>query len=390
MGATRKRSSGRWEARWYDEANVQHSKTGFPTKKAATAFIRDKEGAKVRGETADPTRGRVPFRQVAEDWYESTTHLKPSTRKGYRQILDAYLVPEFGDTPIGKINRARVRRFINNLTGVQKGSAVSPTTKKNILRTLSPVFSYAVDELEIIPANPCIGRKRWKHLKAKQDQTEMLYLTPQQIAALAAEVGEEWSTLIYTAGFTGVRSGELGALRIRHLDLLRRRITVAESLTDVSGQLHFGTTKNDKVRSFGTPAFLADMLAAHLVGRGEDRNALVFTSEKGRPLRHSNWSARVFKPALERLVARKEFPVELAKLRFHDLRHSHAAICISEGMHPKAIAERLGHSSISITMDRYGHLYNDHDDKAMASLDRAYERGFRREEEPQGNVVPLP
>jgi integrase len=90
----------------------------------------------------------------------------------------------------------------------------------------------------------------------------------------------------------------------------------------------------------------------YLAGRPRDPDGFVFTAVKGGPLRHNNFYQRIFCPAL----ARAGLP---AQVRFHDLRHTCAALLIAQGAHPKAIQVHLGHSSIQVTMDRYGHLFPD-------------------------------
>jgi integrase len=101
------------------------------------------------------------------------------------------------------------------------------------------------------------------------------------------------------------------------------------------------------------PPFLKDMLALHIKNycpEHPDPTALVFTTVRGTPVRHSNFYREHFQPAVLRALPHKP------GLRFHDLRHACAGLLIAQGAHPKVIQERLGHASIAITMDRYGHL----------------------------------
>jgi integrase len=99
----------------------------------------------------------------------------------------------------------------------------------------------------------------------------------------------------------------------------------------------------------------------------------VFPGVRGGPLRHGNFYARHFKPAVRRLVDSGTWPKNLRELRFHDLRHTCASMLIEANVHAKGISELLGHSSIAITMDRYGHLYKDREDEpTVAGLEKAY------------------
>ncbi|HVA43942.1 MAG TPA: tyrosine-type recombinase/integrase [Acidimicrobiales bacterium] len=126
---------------------------------------------------------------------------------------------------------------------------------------------------------------------------------------------------------------------------------VRESLADVSGRLVFGPTKTYGNRSVRLPRFLCDELTTYLSDRTWRPDDLVFTSPTGAPIRYNLFYVRHFKPAV---VAAGLPP----RLRFHDLRHSCVAIFIAQGAHPKAIMERLGHSTIQVTLDRYERLWS--------------------------------
>ena len=113
-------------------------------------------------------------------------------------------------------------------------------------------------------------------------------------------------------------------------------------------------------------------MTTHLAGRAS--NDFVFTSSRGGPLRHSNFYARHFKPA----VIRAGLP---EATRFHDLRHSYAAMLIAEGAHPRAIMERMGHSTIQVTLGTYGHLFPSLEEALTDALDDVY-----RAAEPTGRA----
>ena len=177
-----------------------------------------------------------------------------------------------------------------------------------------------------------------------------------------------FDVLVYVLAYGGLRWGEAAALRAKDCDLGGRRLVVARSLAEVNGELIFGPTKNSKRRDVFIPEFLARRLAAHLPRHEDDQDGLVFTTAgrayknsvrgRGRPLRYSNFRNRVWIPAVTR--------AGLDGLRMHDLRHTAAALMISEGAHPKAVQAQLGHSSITVSMDRYGHLFPS-DRKALAA-----------------------
>jgi integrase len=145
------------------------------------------------------------------------------------------------------------------------------------------------------------------------------------------------------------------------VDLLRRRLTIAESVTEVNGKTVFGTPKTHQVRSVPVPASLIDALAQQCAGKGAD--ALVFTSPRGEVLRLMNFRRRVFDPAIA--------AVGLAGVTPHELRHTAASLAVSAGANVKAVQRLLGHASAAMTLDVYAGLFDDDLDAVAARLDDA-------------------
>jgi integrase len=190
----------------------------------------------------------------------------------------------------------------------------------------------------------------------------MRFITPQHVAALAGTVDGHWEALVLSAAYAGLRWGELAGLRHQQLDLERRTIAVVEQLNETAGRLEWGPPKTAAGRrSVSIPSALAEVLAAHLERPLVSRSGLVFPSPLAEPLRRSNFTRRVWAPATR--------SVGLTGLRFHDMRHTAVALAIDQGAHPKAIQERMGHSSITVTLDRYGHLYEGLDNAIADGLD---------------------
>jgi len=162
-----------------------------------------------------------------------------------------------------------------------------------------------------------------------------------------------------------LRAGEVAALRVGRVDPLHGRLQIAESVEVVDGKLVYGPSKTYSHRSVPIPGHLAAELVEHLEGRPGDPEALVFTAADGGPLCHSNFYRRYFKPAVHRAGLEP-------RTRFHDLRHPAAALVINEGAHLLAVKERLGHSTIQVTADRYGHLFPSLEAALTDRLDAAY------------------
>jgi integrase len=132
---------------------------------------------------------------------------------------------------------------------------------------------------------------------------------------------------------------------------LRGTVTVAEIVTEVEGKLFFGLPKTRAGRrTVGLPRFVTRELEVHLADPG-DPSSHVFTAPNGGPLRVTAFRARVWRPATK--------TAGLDGLRIHDLRHTAVALWIAAGASPKEVAALAGHTSVSFTLDRYGHLYPD-------------------------------
>ncbi|GAC1381473.1 MAG: hypothetical protein NVSMB4_10030 [Acidimicrobiales bacterium] len=197
-----------------------------------------------------------------------------------------------------------------------------------------------------IKANPALRLK----LPRGGQSREMCFLTFGEVKALAIAIQEplgaarfhrygesvpDYGLMIKFAAHSGLRAGEIEALRVKDVDIDRRCVTVIRSLAELTAGLASGDTKTGKGRPLTLPAFLTSDLSVHLDGLAPDD--LVFAAAEGGPMRHSNFYVRHLKPA----VHRAGLP---PSVRFHDLRHTHVAWLIRRGAHPKAIMSRLGHS----------------------------------------------
>jgi integrase len=200
-------------------------------------------------------------------------------------------------------------------------------------------------------------------------------LTPEELDQLANAMPHHYQTMIYLTGVLGLRWSEVAGLRVGRLDLLRRKLTVAETLAEVRGHVHFADVKTKAARrTLDVPPFLAEMLAEHLAGRGvsgRDPHALVFVSATGAPLRATHFRKRVWAPAVT--AAR----LDGQGLTFHHLRHSAVGFLIAVNAPPRVIQRRMGHSSIRVTFDVYGSVLPQVEESVTDSLSDlfAYPRG---------------
>ena len=222
----------------------------------------------------------------------------------------------------------------------------------------SRVLRQAVED-GLIPANPA-ARVR----TPKTERRAIRILSVEEVEALADAFDPRYRGLVLLGAYAGLRFGEASALRTPHLRLLERRIEIAEGSSEVRGKVYVGPLKTKESRRVVTiPAFLADELGQHLAA-SPGLADLVFPAPEGGPLRRTNFRRRLWAPAVERAGS-------LPAPTFHHLRHTAAALAIAEGAHPKAIQARMGHASITTTLNLYGHLFPSLDVELADRLDAA-------------------
>jgi integrase len=257
------------------------------------------------------------------------------------------------------------------MTSLHNNPKLSPSTEKKALRLFSAMMTLAVRHRRLL-FNPC------EPVEAPEDKVgEMLFLTEAQVADLAEALGqhhEPWRALVLLAGYGGLRWGECIGLPLRHVDTLRSRVRVAQQLHK-DGRIDEPKTSNS-VRTVNLPKWLTDELSTASALREPapdlpaEHTELVFYSRDGTPLVHgSTFNRRWWRPAVEEAL-----PQHLHGLRFHDLRHTAVAIALHSAArsgHPLnalQLQERMGHSSIQMTLGRYGHLFEGHDDKLVEAM----------------------
>jgi integrase len=354
VASIRKRN-GSYQVRYRDPNGRMRSKT-FRRKIDATHFAQTIEADKARGDWLDPRLARMTFGRYVEEWRPAIANLKPTTRAGYESLLRAHLLRAFGNAPLGKIKPKDVQAFIADL----ERRELSPARIRQAYRLLSMILKSAV-ESDYIAKSPCVGIRLRKWTKKPAN-----YLSAEEVRRLATAAGPEYETLILLLAYGGLRWGETIALRRGRCNLLKRNIEILESASEADGQLHFGDTKTYEHRTVPLPVFLVEKLARHLEKVPRDPEALVFTTRNSQPLRGSNWRRRVWFPALEAAGLPPE-------TRIHDLRHTCASLLIEQGHSPKAVRAHLGHSSITVTMDTYGHLYREERERIAAGLQAVYQ-----------------
>jgi integrase len=345
--------NGKYVVRYYGPDRRERSQS-FRRKSDAQNYEAAIKTDRHRGLWIDPRLGKVQFGDFAAQWQKTTVHLRPSTRVSYELTLRLHVLPHFGDMPLVAIERQHIQQWIAELTA----DGLGPGTIRNVYRTLARVLAEA-EAARMIPRNPA-------HRVAlpKSSKQRMRFLEPVGIGTLADAIQPRFRALIFMAGYSGLRWGELAALRLERLDLLRGSVDVRESFSEIGGRLVVVGTKSGERRTVPLPRSLCQILSEH-ISLYSNSDGLVFTAPAGGPLRRNNFYRRSFKPALRRAGLDPA-------LRFHDLRHSAASIAINRGANVLQVQNMLGHSSATVTLDTYSHAFPALAEQLRDELEAAY------------------
>ncbi len=365
MASIQKRSGG-YQVRYRDPLGKQRARQ-FKRRVDAERFAREVEVDMDPGAWIDPKGADIPLAAWVETFMAMSRSLSPTTIETYRRDLDKYVLPALGARRLGQLRAEEIERWLND----EIASGLASSSVHRHYRTLRRVLQAAVEKERLL-ANPC-NRVR----PPKVTTRKMTVLDWDQCLTVAVSIGERYRALIYLALDSGMRWSEIVGLRRSQVDLLRRKVRVTEQLVELSDRTRLRKEPKTTagVRSITISKLTASVLAAHLETFGRaDADSLVFTTAAGTPISHSSFQTHHFESAL------KAAGVEA---RFHDLRHTSVALAIAAGAHPKAIQMRMGHSSITVTLDRYGHLFPELDE-AIAD---AFNEGWRAARAAAGMVA---
>jgi integrase len=322
----------------------------FARKIDAERYLTSVEHSKMTGGYIDPAAGRVTVAEWAERWMASRVHLKPKTIASYESLLRSRVLPRWGDVPVAQVTNAAVVGWVAEM----RAGGLSAQRTRHAYHVLKALLDAAVADNRLA-RNPIAGVKLPRLPRGQQR-----YLTHEQLAALADAAGD-YRSLVLVLGYCGLRWGEAAGLRVGRVDPLRGRLIVAETVVEVHGRAIFETPKTHQARTVPVPRFLRGDLSRQLAGKGPDE--FVFTSPRGGMLRVGNFRRGCFDAAAT--------SVGLEGLTPHELRHTAASLAIRAGATVKAVQGMLGHASAAMTLDRYGHLFDDELDAVAERLDTA-------------------
>lgn len=364
-GSLTKRPDGRWEARITLSDGSRKSfyaKTRQEAARRLAAAMRDRDqGLPITGE-------RQTVTQFLSVWLET---IKPTvgvaTWKRYEEIVRIHLAPSIGAHSLAKLSPQSVQ----TLYSAKLEAGLSTTTVHHIHAVLHLALESAVS-LDLVARNVSE-----RVTVPKMGRHEMEVLSPEQSRTLLTAInGDELEALYVLALTTGMRQGELLALKWRDIDLDTGWLRIHTTVRKLHGRFIYAPPKTKRSRrAVALTAMAVESLKQHrvrqarakaLVGPAWQENDLVFADAVGGPLEGRHMLRHYFRPLLER--------AGLPSIRFHDLRHTTATLLLAQGVHPKVVSEMLGHTTIGITLDTYSHVLPQMQRDAATTLDRLLSR----------------
>jgi integrase len=350
-----------------DGRKVDLSK-GHPTKTAAKHAMAQLRADQLRGDGLVPRGDRVTLGEWLDIWWpDYERRLKPTAQASEGARVRNHIRPLLGAVPLGDLDRVTLNRWVSDLEdglgpaladSGRRRRKLAPKTVGNCHGLLYVILQAAVEQ-RLIRVNPAVGT-RLPH----RAHHEMRHLTDPEIGRLVAAMPAHWRPLVVLLVGTGLRWGEAIGLRAGRVDLLAQPpvVRVEEQLQELGdGSLIVCTPKSARSRRTVTITRQIAMMLTGLVA-GKERDDLVFASPTGLTVRTRNFR-RVWLTACA--------AAGLSGLRVHDLRHTHAAILLSDGVSMERLSRRLGHAAQAVTDAVYGHLRVGADEDVTAAVDAA-------------------
>lgn len=356
MGSVQKystKSGPRYLVRFKKPDGTHGSKRGFRTKFDAQQFLAGTTTAIATKRFIDPSDGRITIGELGAIWLEDQKAvLKPSAYRPLESAWRVHVRPRWGRTRVDEVRYGDVRTWV---TGIASQRSATITIRSYGI--LASTLDGAVRDRRIAE-NPARGVKLPRKGKKRH-----VYLTHLQVAALARE--SLHPSLIYFLAYTGIRWGEATGLRVRDVNLARRRVLIQENAVMVGGVIEVGTPKSHAKRSVPYPDFLDRLVRVKMANKGP--TALLFGdghTHLALPNSRDGW----FAGAVKRAMANDP---DFERITPHDLRHTAASLAISAGANVKAVQRMLGHASAAETLDTYADLFDDDLDGVAHALSTA-------------------
>jgi len=365
-GTITRRKDGRWEARYYvptvngTKRRTIYGKTQAEVRDKLTKALSDR----IDGIVYDDENMTVG--EYLDVWLKGSVYgsVRRSTYDRDTNLVNNHIKPNLGGLKLKKLNSAHVQSFYRD----RLDTGLSASTVHKMHDILRRGLAQAV-KWHLMPRNVADTVK-----PPRPAPREMRALSADGTRRLLEATGADRLEALYVLAIhTGMRQGEMLALRWQDVDLENAVVSVRRTLTRSGGKIAFGEPKTNKSRrSIRLTLQAVEALRSHLerqlrdmeiLGDRYQDQGLVFATDTGGPINPSNLRQRSFMPLLKR--------AGLPHMRFHDLRHTCATLLLSRGVHPKFVQELLGHATIAITLDTYSHVMPSMGDATATAMEEA-------------------
>jgi len=350
----KKMANGKYQVRFRDESKRQRAKS-FTRKKDAEAFEAKVKTEVSNGIWLDPVTAHENLEDIWIDFYELKKGKKRNTLIDYENIWRNHLAPRWGKVSVFRIDQIEFDKWVI-------AKRLSPQRIGKIHLIMSMLLDHAVKRknLKHNPLKDALGRRSKANLPKPSIEIATNFLTLGQLMKVAENAGF-YRDVVLVLGLCGLRWGELVGLQVKDLNVSAGTLTIRRSLVEINGKLEVSTTKSHRWRIVHLPEIL--QIACHRWVFDKNQDDPLFHTVEGTFLRNTNFTRRVFIPAL--------LKSEVKKIRIHDLRHSAASIAISAGATPNMVKEMLGHSDVQLTMRVYAHIFEADREKVAENVNRA-------------------
>jgi len=303
----------------------------------------------------DPKAGRVLFRVEAATWLDH--HLgADSSIATYRSVLRAHIDPAIGGKPIGVIRREDIKALIAGMH--RKGLSASRIGCAHLV--ISAVLAEAVRDKKL-PESPCTGIQ----LPGVVTSADFILPAHAQIEAVAAGLPPDWAATVWLMHGCGLRIGEALAISLRCRINRGKTLRVREQVNPAAQLRPLKFRKAGEFRDIPLPQYVSEAIDKHVAEHGTTPDGYLFQGRKYKLV-----VRRSYKEDFQRAAARAGLPPEFIP---HSLRHFHASAALGEGIPITEVSRWLGHKSIEVTHQIYGHLIPSSFDRARTALDAAYQ-----------------
>lgn len=368
---TKKHGRGRrWRVRFKDPNTGVGREELFARLDDAKLFDVNMQADISRGRYVDPKAGRTTVKALAEAWLDGLV-CDDATLERMRRSFRLHVYPDLGELPIGSLRTSRMQQWVK-----ARSEHLAPSTLRIVTGYVSKMCRAAVID-QMMGRNPCDGLDL-----PELPDVEMWIPTSEQVRALSKALRPGLAAVPIIAAGCGLRPSEVFALELVHVNHLRRELHVRQQVKYLKQHgvyLDLPKTKTSK-RTVDLPDYVGEVIARHIethgtttqemLDRSDPRNPvtrsveMLFSAPGGGPLYRGTWSASW----TAAVAGTEDVPTGIG---LHSLRHFYASALIANGAHVKRVQKLMGHSSPTITLDTYTHLWPDEVDETRTAMDRA-------------------